>query len=138
MNGLPAERTQVDGMGDYYSDLTAMNTGDEPSQVRQELAHESDINFILSRFGIQTQQRVMVYGQEIDYNLDLQEALAAIASAKTASFNVPDELKTKYPTWREVLEGAENGTYERDLQTLADRDKKAAEAAPSTNVTPNA
>lgn len=123
-NNKPAERTQDDNQQDFYSDLSGLDTGEE-TLTRQEFKDETDINIMLSRFGVNQQQRVMEYGKEIDYNLDLQQALAAVDTARRANLNVPEELRSKYPTWREVLNGAENGQYQADLQDLADRKHRA-------------
>lgn len=116
---VPAERTQVDGLEDEYSLLTGTDTGTDTA-TRQEMKDESDINILLARFGVNTPIRGgLDYGAEIDYNMDLQQALGAIESARRANTAVPEELREKYPTWREVLNGAETGEYQKDLQTLA-------------------
>lgn len=129
----PYERTQADDRGDEYSDLT-VQLNDDRMITRQEFKDEADINIILKRFGVQSGP-MGTYG-EVDYTIDLQQALAAIASANQAHFNVPPELQGKYRTWRDVLNAAETGEYRRDLDAL--RDQKAAEkaaAAAPNNVT---
>lgn len=127
MTGIPAVRTQADGRQEEFSDLAATDVGTD-SYTRQEFKDEADLNILLARFGVNTPIRTGgQYGQEIDYNLDLQQAFAAIEAARRANLAVPPELQTKYPTWREVLNAAETGEYAHDLQNLADW--KAAEAA---------
>lgn len=129
MTGIPMERTQKDGAQKEYSDAAGIDTGTDGG-ARQEFKDEADINILLSRFGINTQVRTDgKYGAEIDYNLDLQQAYAAIESARRATSAVPEELREKYPTWREMLNATETGEYQHDLQNLADwKAKELAEA----------
>jgi len=128
MNNTPAERTQVDGKQDAYSDAAGIDFSDTELMTRQEFKDEADLNILLSRFGVNTMVRTDGrYGSEVDYNLDLAQALAAIESARRANLAVPDELREKYTDWRSVLNAAESGEYQADLQNLADW--KAAEEA---------
>lgn len=121
MTGIPHQRTQKDGAQDEYSFASSLDTGDE-KHTRQEFKDEADLNILLARFGVSTPIRTdLQYGQEVDYNLDLQQAFAAIESARRANLATPAELRDKYPSWREVLNGAESGEYQRDLQALADK-----------------
>lgn len=128
-------RQQTDTDFDQVSDETA-TMATEPLITRQEFKDESDLNILLARFGVQNaQQRPMTWGQEIDWNTDLQQAIEAIKQARQAQLNVPAELAAKYPTWRHVLNGAETGEYADDLQKLA-KDKADAAAAATAEQTP--
>lgn len=111
-------RTQIDDDFDKVSQATGLDAN-EPLITRQEFKDEADLNILLARFGVNAQQRPMTWGQEIDWNTDLQQALNAISEARQAEFNVPPELQSKYPTWRHVLNGAETGEYADDLMRLA-------------------
>lgn len=121
----PAIRHQADGLQDAYSDATK-TVNPEASLTRQEQAQDADINILLKRFGVGQQLRGDARFGEYDDNTDLQTALESIRLAKAANYAVPPELREKYPNWRAVLEGAENGQYEKDLQ--AHKAKQAAEA----------
>lgn len=114
----PAIRTQADERGDEYSKKAAIVGDGTPSLTRQEQKNDADINVLLSRFGVNQQIRTGGRFGEHDDQLDLHTALQAVAAARTANFNVPDELREKYPDWKTVLAGAENGSYEKDLEQL--------------------
>ncbi|QCQ85140.1 internal scaffolding protein [Blackfly microvirus SF02] len=120
----PALRSQADDLGDAYSNITALTFQGEESLTRQEFAEETDINYILRRHGA-SEQRIANYGGEVDYNLDLQQALSARDAATRANIQVPEEIRHKYPDWVSVLRGADNGEYQRDLQQLADKQHAA-------------
>lgn len=123
------ERTQYDTMQDHYSALTATDTGTEQI-TRQEFRDDADINNILNRMGVNAPQRPLKYGEEIDYTLDLQTALEALDAVKVAEFDVPPELRNRYPTWREVLNGVESGQYQHDLSDLAAKKAAAKQGKP--------
>lgn len=110
----PAKRTQVDDLGDEYSLETALSTSELPDLARQEYKDESDINKLLYRYGVGlvAGQRQPQWGQEVDYDLDLQTALTAVADAKRAHAGLPDNLKARYATWRELLNALESGQLE--------------------------
>lgn len=126
---MRSERTQIDGLEDEYSEMAAMPI-DETMITRQEFKDEADLNILLGRFGVTSnQERPMQWGQEIDYNTDLQQALHAIAEARKVERTVPDELRAKYPTWRHVLTGVETGEYADDCARVRADRKKAEDDA---------
>lgn len=119
-------RSQADNLGDYYSDLTGtVNT--EDSLVRPEFGPETDINNILKNHGIQTQQRPIKYGEEVDYTLDLQQAMTATERASEAHRTIPEELRQKYPKYQDWLNAINSGQYFADLQDLAEVKKRKAD-----------
>jgi len=129
-----AVRTQCDDLGDKISNDTAqLETGE--IITRQEFKDEADLNILLARFGVHQQVRADAKFTEVDYNLDLQTALAAVEAARRADYKVPEELRAKYPNWLTVLKGAETGEYEHDLMQLKAR--KEAEELAKKNVAPN-
>lgn len=134
-------RTQIDDDFDDVSNATGLDAN-EPLITRQEFKDEADLNILLARFGVNAQARPMTWGQEIDWNTDLQQALHAISEARQAQYNVPPELLAKYPTWRHVLNGAETGEYADDLQNLAKQKadtaaaKQTADALAAQQATP--
>lgn len=121
-----AKRKQNDHLQDEYSIETGLDFTDVEPITRQEFKDEADLNILLARYGVAQPTRPMKYGEEIDYTLDLQTALASLEAARRAHFNVPDELRAKYPDWQSVLNGAESGQYQQDLANLAERKAKAA------------
>lgn len=123
-----AVRSQADNLGDLYSAATGTDCGDEVL-TRQEFAQEADINYILNRFGVDQQARPIQYGTTVDYNLDLQQALTALDQVKAINTTIPQELRHKYPTWRELLNATESGAYQHDLAELAARKAAAEEKA---------
>lgn len=107
----PMKRTQVDDLGDVYSAEAVMNTQTSKDFARQEYKDEADVNKLMYRFGVGLLggQRQPQWGQEIDYDLDLQTALNSVAEAKQAWWGLPDNLKNAYPSWRELLNALESG-----------------------------
>lgn len=126
-----ALRKQTDDNGDEWSIATA-TINEEPSLTRGEFKDDADINRLLARFGVNQQVRQDPRFTEVDYNLDLQQAYAALDAASRAQLQVPEELRSKYPDWLTILNGAESGEYQRDLQALADRKAAEAEAVKKT------
>lgn len=110
----PAKRSQVDDLGDLYSVETAIDTSVKPDLARQEYKDETDLNKLLFRYGVGLLpgQRQPTWGQEIDYDMDLQTALSAVADAKRAWAGLPPNLKAAYPSWRELLNALESGRLE--------------------------
>lgn len=103
-----ATRTQVDEQQEYYSELTALDCSNSADMARQEFKKETDINDLMRRFGLSTPTRPPEYS-DVDWNIDLQSALAAIADSKRAWYTLPDNLRQKYPNWRDLLNALEKG-----------------------------
>lgn len=107
----PAIRTQSDELGDIVSldtGLDASASATNRDMARQEFKQEADINVQLAKFGVFAPQRQLYFG-DVDYGLELQEALAAIADAKTAWRQMPDEIQKRYRTWQSLLNALETG-----------------------------
>lgn len=112
----PAIRTQSDGAQELYSDQAVLNCSESRDMARQEFKAESDINEILKKFGLTNPLRQVTYG-EVDFDLDLQQAFAAIAAAKQAYREIPDELKAVVPSWQALLNGIESGAIQMKPET---------------------
>lgn len=104
----PALRTQHDGDQAAYSADSALDCSDSPDRTRQEHKQETDITYILSRFGANTFSQPAQFG-EADFDLDLQQAMAAIVEAKNGFRSLPKELRVKYRGWRDMLNAAAAG-----------------------------
>lgn len=127
MNPLRPIRTQLDDLQDEYSERARIDFTGTDSLVRPEFADDADINKLLRRYGIDQQLRPVTYGKEYDDTIDLQMAFAAIKAAE--GIEIPEELRTKYNHWSKVLEGAESGEYQYDLQQLKEQKERNAAAA---------
>lgn len=110
----PAIRTQSDYLGDEASLEAGTDSGDAPDMARQEFKDEADINKLLARYGVQPLTKEPIYG-DVDYNLDLQQALAAIDTAGQAWQSLPKNLKEKYPTWQLLLNALHEGRLKIDM-----------------------
>ena len=116
-----ALRTHYDTLSDEVSNATGLDTGDE-TPVRQEFAHDADINVLLNKYNVDPRGRPIEF-KEVDYTLDLQQAIHAVEMAKGTVDHVPPELRNQFPTWQAVLNGAENGSYAAALKDLDDKNK---------------
>lgn len=77
--------------------------------ARQEFKDEADINYILSRYGISAPRGAPTYG-EWDDTLDLQVALESVRDARYAYYQLPPELRDKFPRMEDMLTALENGS----------------------------
>lgn len=120
-------RSQADENGDAISKATAIDFSDAKDMTRQEFKDDADINILLKRFGLNQQLRQMTF-TEVNYDLDLQQAFAAIKEARAIASTVPDELREKYPNWRAVLNATETGQYQQDLAIHHQKERESNEA----------
>jgi hypothetical protein len=118
-----AERTQIDGKQDEYSQATGLDTGTERG-ARQEFKDEADVNIIMRRYGADAPLKPTSYGEQ-DFDLDLQQALASIDSAQRMFAKLPSNIQEKYQSWQNVLNAAANGGLAADLN---DEKQKVAAA----------
>lgn len=123
-------RQQNDGLGDLYSEMSRIDTGRE-TPTRQEFAHEADIRNILGKYGVPMHQEPPQAGTT-DYNLDLQAAIMAVDAAKRATYGVPTELISTFPTWVHLMKGVESGEYQAALTELNERKAQAAKTEAET------
>lgn len=120
-------RTQADGLQAQYSRETGIDCSDLPDRARQEFKDETDVNKILARYGVEAIMRGEAQYSEVDYDMDLQKALACIEEAERSIAKLPAEIYSKYPTWEQFTAGAFNGNLKTDL--AAYHEEKAAETA---------
>jgi hypothetical protein len=121
------ERTQDDELQEEYSIMSGIDFTGVEEITRQEFKDDADLNILLARFGVNTPVRQMKYGEDIDYTMDLQQALSAVEAARRTEHTIPNELRHKYTNWRDILNAAETGEYQHDLANLAERKHKLAE-----------
>lgn len=105
----PAVRSQTDSNQQYYSELSALTWPRDAKPItRQEFKDEADINKLFKRFGAALFTQPNSFS-EVDWTIDLQQALTAIDEAKHAWRNLPENLRAKYTDWRQLLNALENG-----------------------------
>lgn len=124
-------RTHHDGLEDFASVSTG-TINDEPSETQTQFTAECDINNILDRYtrGQAPEARAVKYGETIDYSIGLQDALTAVGDMEAIhAETIPPELRNLYPTWREWINAAANGSYEHELANLAAKKKKIEDDA---------
>lgn len=118
----PPTKDQADiGVEDQL--LDASDSPDNPDRARQEYKQDADINYMLSRFGITQPRGTPTYG-EWDDNIDLQQALDAVAEARAGYRNLPEELRNKFGSMEDLLRAVENGS-------LVLKDEEAPKPVPS-------
>lgn len=132
--GQPVPRTQADGHAadEFYGQLAAIDFP-EPSLTRQEMAKDTDINYIISKHGINPFAAPLPFG-EANFTIDLQQAIAAVETARRWHAKLPPDLKATFPTWESILEAANNGTLQEQLKDL----EKVPGAPPEPNTPPPA
>lgn len=129
MNNKPVERTQADGLQEEYSAIDTIDTTNMPDLTRQEYRTEADVNYILSKFGVNgTNQRPIQFG-EVNFDMDLQQALGVMDDAKRVHRTLPEPLKERYPTPGAMLQALENGEMDTTIKQLKKLNDEKNEAA---------
>lgn len=116
LSAFKAHRTQDDDLQEVASQESGLDCSDRPDMTRQEFKAETDIHFILQRFGIEHFAHPGAF-TEVDFTQDLQSALAAIKEVEEAHNNLPPELKTKFPNWELVIQQLRSGELILDKAT---------------------
>lgn len=83
-------RTQHDGLQELYSYESGIACDPAEDLTRQEFKDTTDVNNILARHGVPVAQP-LPYG-EVDYDLDLTQAYASLATAREAIGRLPADL----------------------------------------------
>jgi len=111
-------RGQNDGLNDEISLMTGLffDPLDESSRMitRQEFKDDADINKLISKFGVDafTKGRQAIPGAQINYDLDLQQALTTVNAVQQRYNFIPQWLKDRYPNWQLLAEALESGTID--------------------------
>lgn len=111
------ERTQADSddTNELFGDMTIVDTTDQPDMTRQEDLPKTDLRNILNHFGVGVTQRQPYFG-EIDYDTDLQQAIATISQARRIHRGFAHLDRTKYPTWNHLAKAIEEGTFTPNVE----------------------
>lgn len=129
-------RSQRDSLQQQISRSSGLDCSDDKDRARQEFKDETDTNQILNRFGVDLAQRPVEYGKETDYNMDLQQALAAVAQAKDTYRQMPNDLQRRYPTWQRFLNAVERGQLQLTKTDKTNKDVPPEQAALSVTEPP--
>lgn len=95
--------------------------------TRQEFKADTDTHQILKKFGLGALTAKPIFGTTIDFDIDLQQAHQAVALAEHAHGQLPQQLRDKFPTWKAMLDAAENGELGQaftELNKSKDEDAK--------------
>lgn len=102
-----------------------------PDLARQEMKQDADINFLLKRFGVEDLNKRPMTFRDVNYDVDLQQALSAIHDVRVAYATMPKIVKDKYTSWQKFVTALETGELE-----ILDKSKEPAIIPPP--VTPPA
>jgi len=102
ITSLPKLRTPDDGLGAFYSDMTA-HFSDEPSRTKQEFTAECDINNIMARFAasnydpstLPMTSRKPMYGDFTGAPESYHAALNYVRDTERAFMELPAEFRAK-------------------------------------------
>lgn len=128
----PPVRNQADIVNQRaYSAPAAIDCSNLPDTTRQEFKREADVNYVLSRFGVNgLPQRQPSYGEQ-DFDLDLHGAYIANDAAGRAFNALPVALKRKYKDVPTMLNAMNDGTLLKDLTAARDMANAGASPAPA-------
>lgn len=129
----PAVRTQHDANQDTYTLAGGLDCADSKDLARQEFKDEADVNILLKRFGVDSFQAKQPLFGDTDYDIDLQQALAAIQAAKEVYRGLTPELKKLYPNWRSMLNAANSGHLKQEMDKLQQEAKHSSNEAELTS-----
>lgn len=121
-------RTQFDGLGDLYSENSAIAFPRSDDRTRQEFKRETEVQFILDRYGLAAPQAT--YG-EVDRTVDLQEAIRLRGELDAAWERLPEALRREYGSWSSVIQAADEGRLtSKDLEVVSAEQDKALNKEP--------
>lgn len=112
----PAIRSQADNLGDVYDEESKIFFDPSTDRARQEFAADADINEMFRKFGVFGDPRKPLTFGEVDYTIDLQQALGAIEEAKRVYARMPANVKEKYGSWQAMINAAAAGELELELK----------------------
>lgn len=105
-----AIRKQTDGKGDEFSRRTRKSFIGTVDLARQEFKDEQDINKMLARYGVpQALAAQRATTEEVNFDMDLQQALHNIRETRAAFNRLPQHLREKYSTWQQLLAALDRG-----------------------------
>ncbi|QXP44143.1 MAG: internal scaffolding protein [Arizlama microvirus] len=106
VNFAKQHRTQLDGLGDQISAESFIDCSGDKQLVRQELARETDINYLIKRY---PQGGVPGAPGEVDYTKGLHDVFMERERLMSSWERLPDHIKAKYQGWDALLAAVEAG-----------------------------
>lgn len=107
---FPPQRYQGDNAQDIASDNASLDCqAADDDRTRQEFKNDADINIILQRFGVHAPMKDAPLFHEVDFNLDFQQALHAVADVERAYSQLPPRMRERFETWDQFLSAIESG-----------------------------
>lgn len=106
----PQTQTDSDEVRDARSLATGIAFDPSSDPTRQEFAEESDINFLIRRYGrIPDTGMAVRFGEQLSFDMDLMTAFEAMSNARASYDQLPDHVRAKYPTIESLMAGLESG-----------------------------
>lgn len=105
----PAIRTQTDGLNDQASEAAGLSFDPETDMARQEFMEETDINYVLRKYGRLPDARPFTFGDTIDADTDLLTAFEALSNAQASFDQLPQQVRNLYPDVQSLMEAVEKG-----------------------------
>lgn len=117
-------RQQNDGKELEFSELSAIHFNPDDDVTRQEHKRETEIDYILSRYGLPPQQQGR-YG-ETDSTVDLQEAIRLQNELHDAFQRLPEALQRQYGSWGSIIAAADRGELTPEQLGVVDAEQNRA------------
>jgi len=124
MRKTEPHRMQFDGLGDQVSAETAISFIGAEDVTRQEFMRETDVNYIINRYGLPGQQQQQ-FGESFQ-GTDLQEAIRLQNELKNAFERLPEALRRQYGSWGGVIAAADRGELTADDLKVVDEEQDVA------------
>lgn len=123
------QRDQFDGRGDEISAMTAKSFVGAVDVTRQEFLRETDVNYILQRYGLPGAQNPRFGEQFAD--VDLQRAIQLQEELAEAYQRLPERLRRDYGSWGSIIAAADRGELSADDLKVVDEQQETV-TAPKT------
>lgn len=116
---------------DIGLDNPTLDCSDDIDMARQEFKDESDIHYMLQRFGLVQPRGAPTYGVWDD-SIELQTALASTRQAQTAFKQLPPDLQQKVGSIENLVNAALSGAIEIKNEPAPSEPAPSAPAPPQT------
>lgn len=104
-----AIRTQVDDRQSEFSLETGKVFPVSEDRTKQDFKDESDVNVVLRNFGVQSLRLRPTAPIEVDWSVDLQAAYGRVLEAKARYHEMPEQIRSLYPTWEQFADAMRKG-----------------------------
>lgn len=80
------------------------------TKTRQEFKKESDVNWLLKKYGGNIPMAQVRYGEEV-FGVDRLQAIESIRAAHEAYLEQPEAVRAKYPDYESIYRALQDGTF---------------------------